>query len=531
LFPADTTNYTDASVRSGTNYEYRIQATNAWGVSPYSVQQVTVPLPSPPLPPSLVEAWAISAEHIEVTWAAVAGAQGYRLERRTDSPQSWKPLAMLPPDLRSYQDTNVIVGTEYWYRVFAFNTVGDSPSSMTPSAIALNIDCILSDQFDSDPNSMVWAEISGGKAIDGGKGFLEGKALWFGANTMRFATTIPVPISIGASLNFKMRAGNQDVDDGTYWDNSETNESVVVEFSVDGLSWLQIQPINTVYPALSTWKDFSIPVPAMAASPHTQFRWRQLKNSGAGYDAWALDNICIRTPLPATLSAPPFILAAANSATSVALLWFASPGAAYYIVERQSEGQTWTQVGMTPSGVTFFTDSKVMSSTAYSYRVKAATTVTQSPYSSVASVTTPSQVTGWLQDNLGNGNLAITTTGADGVPYIIRYAYNLDASEPLSVLGEADPDRGLPRFWLDPTTQRLAVEFVRRDESTRPGIVYAVQFSGDLIQWKTQPTTTSVNRLDPVWERVRFVDASDTSSGGPRFARVVVQPAVPQPGN
>ena len=60
-----------------------------------------------------------------------------------------------------------------------------------------------------------------------------------------------------------------------------------------GGSWTAIGNYDTT--AYYNWTGVVLPIPAVAQAPAALFRWRQLSNSGANYDHWALDNVVIGT--------------------------------------------------------------------------------------------------------------------------------------------------------------------------------------------------------------------------------------------
>ena len=77
-------------------------------------------------------------------------------------------------------------------------------------------------------------------------------------------------------------------------------EGVYVQYSTNnGGAWTTLQyfDINTD-PGLTNWKRYCINIPAGAMTTSTTFRWYQGSSSGAGFDAWGLDNMVI------TLNAP-----------------------------------------------------------------------------------------------------------------------------------------------------------------------------------------------------------------------------------
>src|SRR5205085_3018903 len=54
--------------------------------------------------------------------------QGFRIERSLDG-QNFVEIAMVGPNVQSYNDTGLTPGTTYFYRVFAFNNFGNSDPS------------------------------------------------------------------------------------------------------------------------------------------------------------------------------------------------------------------------------------------------------------------------------------------------------------------------------------------------------------------------------------------------------------------
>lgn len=524
--PNGTTNrYDDSAVTIGTTYEYRLGAANSWGTNYSTVLNATVPEPSPPAAPLELDARIASATTIQLNWSPSTEATGYILERRTDSPNSWAVVANFPATTQTYLDTSLLPGTEYWYRVAATNSIGISPYSPVDNVVLLlsNFACIVSDSFDPGLDPTAWAELLGGRVVNGGTGFLTGNSLWFGTNTTRLAATIPLPLSPGTTIEFKLRAGNEARDGDTFWNNSEPGEGIVLEYSLDGFTWLLLRSYDTANPTLSGWSTNIVQLPVNAASVRTQLRWRQVKHSGAGFDSWAIDDVCIRGNQSASLTAPPFIMATPGSSTRVALFWFGSPGASHYIIERQKSGGAWEQIGITSSQQTYFTDANAMPQTTYAYRLKAATTISQSSYSPVAFATTFSQSADWLNQNLGNTNTPLSSLGSDGVPNVIRYAFNLDLAAPITEM-TVGGESGIPRIWYDSGRKQLAAEFVRRKPQTDPGISYEFQVSENLAEWTVIDSPAISENINPIWERVRYDSPAPIGVGQRvQFVRVIVR--------
>jgi hypothetical protein len=514
-------------VTSGTNYSYRVKATNAFGPSAYSgTVSITVPVPTPPATPTGLTVKVLSSNSVSLTWNDVATETGYRIRSRTEDTNTFAIVATLNSNVTTCVISNFTTGIQYYFSVQAFNAIGNSAFSAEVSATPFNIVRLVEDNFDPAVHPSAWSSITGGVATNGSTGFHGSQALWFGATGTRSAVTIPVDISRGGQIDFIIRAGNETVDGNTFWNNSETGETVSLDYSKDGISWTNIQILNTVYPSLATWTTYSITVPAAALSTRTQFRWIQSLNSGTGFDCWAIDDFDIIGAQPVLPSVPPFILSSANSSTAIAILWASSTGATYYIVERKQGTNAWTQIANVPAATTYFTDTNALPNTAYSYRVKAGNSGGQSSYSSTTTSITWSQMEQWIADNYGSPD-AITTDelqqpGPDGLAPILRFAFDLNADEPGHYTIPGQSTNGYPSIWRNSATGRLSAEFLRRKANTNPGIDYKVLFGSSLDAWTTNNTPATIQSIDNIWERVRFDDAA--SSGNIRFGRVIVIP-------
>lgn len=147
---------------------------------------------------------------------------------------------------------------------------------------------IFEDDFDPGISWGLWSSITGGAASEN-CGSVSGNALYFNGNGQRVATTIPVNVENGGVIHFNLKMGS----DVAPCDQVNPGEEVVLEYTTSGLGG-PYTLIDTYFPA--DFVDFtlvSVPIPAEAVSPNTQFRWRQLSNSGVNQDNWALDDVAI----------------------------------------------------------------------------------------------------------------------------------------------------------------------------------------------------------------------------------------------
>ncbi len=128
-----TTTYSDNGLDQGTTYFYRVVARNAVGESaPSDIASATTS--TDPASPTTVTASPLTSSSIGLNWANVASETGYRVERSADGVSGWVVLTTTGQDVTAYTDAGLQAGTTYYYRVFATNAGGDSPSSDVVSA-------------------------------------------------------------------------------------------------------------------------------------------------------------------------------------------------------------------------------------------------------------------------------------------------------------------------------------------------------------------------------------------------------------
>jgi len=90
--------------------------------------------PTPPLAPSGLGASATATDTIQLSWTDNSvNEDGFTIERSPDG-LSFGPIASVGANVTGYTDTGLTAGTTYHYRVFAFNTAGDSATTNVANA-------------------------------------------------------------------------------------------------------------------------------------------------------------------------------------------------------------------------------------------------------------------------------------------------------------------------------------------------------------------------------------------------------------
>jgi alpha-tubulin suppressor-like RCC1 family protein/transcriptional regulator CtsR len=128
--------YSDTGLLVNTVYYYRIRAYNSAGDSSYSPEaNATTPfLPSAPTTPTALTASTISSTQINLSWTEVTNTIGYRLERKFGAGGVYEQIATTAVDVIIYNDTTVTPSWTYYYRVRAYNAVGESGYSPEANA-------------------------------------------------------------------------------------------------------------------------------------------------------------------------------------------------------------------------------------------------------------------------------------------------------------------------------------------------------------------------------------------------------------
>ncbi|HJX51485.1 MAG TPA: choice-of-anchor D domain-containing protein [Polyangia bacterium] len=100
--------------------------------------------PSLPLAPLSFTA-STTWTQIDLSWLDSANNEtGFKVERSLSSTAGYTEVASLPPDATSYSDKGLLPGKTYYYRIYAYNDVGNSKyvtASFTTKSCSSNLDC------------------------------------------------------------------------------------------------------------------------------------------------------------------------------------------------------------------------------------------------------------------------------------------------------------------------------------------------------------------------------------------------------
>lgn len=151
--------YNDTTgLNPGITYFYRIHAFNSTGYSEYSnISSTTTYTSSPlvPVNPSILQGFAVSDSQINLTWNDNSDNEtGFKIERRADGEANFSEIASnLPEGTVLYSSTGLNPATTYYYRVRAFNSIGNSGYSNESTAIT-------NDVIPESPNNLTSSAVS-----------------------------------------------------------------------------------------------------------------------------------------------------------------------------------------------------------------------------------------------------------------------------------------------------------------------------------------------------------------------------------
>src|SRR5439155_14317919 len=122
-----------ATVRSeGTKYYYRVRAYNAIATSGYTSEKNATTLSNTPNAPSGLTITSVTSSKIVLGWTDNANNEtGFKIQRKKGATGTYAQIATLGANVTTYSDTDTALldGTQYYYKVSAYNSAGDSPFS------------------------------------------------------------------------------------------------------------------------------------------------------------------------------------------------------------------------------------------------------------------------------------------------------------------------------------------------------------------------------------------------------------------
>jgi titin len=402
----ETTSYSDtAGLILGTRYWYRVRGYNVLGNGLSSNQATTITWGAP----SNLVITAVSSSQINLSWAETATNEtGFKIERSIDGTTlNWVQIATVGENVTLYSDTDgLILGTKYWYRVKAYNALGDSlpsnPASTTTwgaptssGTTSISSSEIIITWTDTATNELGF-KIE--RSIDNGQTWAEIATV--GADTASYSDT--TDLILGTTYKYRVRAFNA-LGDGAYstpvscatkgipgslngmfispssvsisWTDTATNEDgFKIERAVYGVS--DFAQLATVGAEVEFYSDTAI-APGMTYSYQVR-AFNALGNSGYSNTK--------DVTVPGT---PQSLTATIISSSQIVLTWtdIATNEDGFKIERSTNGGYNYALLTTLNANTTSYSDTAVSSGNTYHYQVRAYNAYGSSPQSNNRNIT------------------------------------------------------------------------------------------------------------------------------------------------
>lgn len=423
--------YHDTGLPPTTTYTYRVLATNATGASaPSNTASASTWVGAPTAPASLT-ATVVSHNQISLSWDDRANDEtGFRLDRAVNG-GAYATVFTSAPGTKGYVDTSVSEGNNYAYRVYALNSQTPSTSPATASApIPLAAPTALAATISGGAVHLAWTDTSAAspsyqvqRSTDGGAwatlGTTAANASSFSdstastGNTYQYqvlatnangsstacdpATAAPAAGVPSTPINLAVTPVS-DTEINLTWDRVPTpgfgtgqagtgETSITIYRSTNGGPY---QVISTQPAGSNIWTDTS-------CYPNTQYTY-ELTADNANGSSPATAEVSGTTKASAADSSIPAatnLTATAASPFTVNLSWTDSVSAGHnWFIERSSNGISFSIIAdlSGTAGTMTYTDSPLVPSTTYSYRMRPVGGSSYGNYCAAVSVTTAARV-------------------------------------------------------------------------------------------------------------------------------------------
>lgn len=326
----NSTNYSDTGLTASITYYYRVYSYIGTDNSSFSqVANATTQAPpsNPPTAASALVSTAVSSAQINLSWTDNSSDEsGFKIERALSAGGAYTLIATLAPNTVSYSDTGLTASTTYYYRVYAYNMVGDSAATAVANA-----------------------------------------------TTQAVATTAPAAANALATSVISSSQINL-----TWTDNSSNESGFKIERSLSNAG--PFTEIASVVANITTYSNTSL-------SSLTTYYYRIYAYNTAGNSAYS--NTANATTLGLAPSAASNLVAVANSSSQINLTWMdnSSNETGFKIERSTSSSGPFAVIATTATNAVSYTDSTAATATTYYYRIYAFNAYGNSANSALASAT------------------------------------------------------------------------------------------------------------------------------------------------
>ncbi|MBI4835365.1 MAG: PQQ-binding-like beta-propeller repeat protein, partial [Planctomycetes bacterium] len=415
-----TNKYLDSGLTFNATYHYRVRAYNSAGDSDYnynSAQTQNLPGSAPSQPGGISFDMVNSSQFILSWWDSSSDEEGFRLERAYHPEQAYTVIATIDPSdggTIKYTDTGLEPSTRYYYKLYAFNSQGDSTPSETNQQTLDTFGAVpvtptgLSVTAQSGKVQVRWTDASIEELCfkilrqkTGDLDFTHIMTVSANQGSGTQLTYYDIGISPSTTYTYKIKATNYagESTSGTASDITYPSApSLMVATSISptriDLNWQDNSIDETgfrIERKVGQFGSFSNLPPGAGSnvisatddtvSASTEYWYRIQAYRGGDYSSYSNESYQ-KTPPPAPTNLSKAVY---TSPDKVSLSWSYSNGDHNgFKIERKFEGETtFTQIGTSGQWNTWYDDSTVTPSNIYTYRVRAYrnSPAADSPYS------------------------------------------------------------------------------------------------------------------------------------------------------
>jgi titin len=467
--------FLNTGLATNTGYSYRVRAFNAGGNSGYSNAATATTLPNPPAAPSNLVATAVSNKRIDLAWQDNASDEiGFKIERKAGSGGSFAVIDSVNANVTNYSSANLIGGTQYFYRVRAFNAGGASAytneaNAQTLPDVPAAPSNLTATAASNDQINLAWTDNSSNE--DGFK--IEIKIGTFGsyseiaevnANTTTYASTgleagIPYfyrvrAFNLTGNSSYSNEANAQTLPDppiapsnlsattisntqiNLSWNDNSSNE--------DGFKIERKLGAAATYTEIVTVGANTTSYASLGLAPNSSYSYRVRAINAGGTSAYS--NVASATTFPNAPTAPSNLTATTVSNSQIDLAWQDNANNEIgFIIERKlGAGGAYAPVDTVDANVTFFSSTGLTGSTQYFYRVRAYNTGGSSAYSNEANATTqvdpPGAPTNLTATAMSSARIALAWTDNAGNELGYKIELKIGAAGAYAEIDEVGPN-------------------------------------------------------------------------------------------
>jgi large repetitive protein len=393
--------YSNTGLTAATTYQYRVKAFNASGDSLPSTAVTKETLLATPTGLTPI---APSPHEVDITWNAVTGAAGYKLECASGTNTTYSILLNTSdPTVLSFTHLNLAGGTKYTYRLTALGVLSNSVPALASTITKPLAPTVLTATAVSPTQvTLKWSAALGAGAYkiessaDSGQTWSQIAAT--AASVLTYSVT---GLTVNTGVTYRVRAANAS-GDGEYSPVASTTTLVtaptgvsaapqsagrvtIAWSAVDGATGYKVEKAavgSTAFTVVGTVDANTTAFDATGLIGGTTYQFRVRASNPGGDSAPSIVSLALTNPL-----APVTLTAAAVAPTKINLAWSASVSATGYKIERADDGVTFTQIATTTATVRTYLDTSAIENTTYTYRVRATNATGDSEPSSTAAAT------------------------------------------------------------------------------------------------------------------------------------------------